>query len=82
MTRSERHRQSIRVGKAIRMLNETVAGRYEPTPQQIQAARILINKVVPDATPERELPNEIKDITHSSPYEMLRVIEGKAERIK
>jgi hypothetical protein len=41
-------RERIKVGKAIKTLNDTVAGRQEPSPVRLKAVEITLRKTVPD----------------------------------
>ena len=78
---AERLREKIQVGKITARLNDCAQGKIDMSSQQIQAARILLNKVVPDAVVERAGDGrQVKDISHQSPHALLRVIEGQAER--
>lgn len=62
-------------------LNRCATGEEEMTSTQLSAAKFLINKVVPDAVVNRDdSGQQVKDISHSSPHALLRVIEGQAER--
>jgi hypothetical protein len=81
-TRSERHRESIRVGKAIKYLHDVVDGTEEANAVRVNAAKFLINKVVPDPRPEAvdDPLAHAKDITHKDPHALLRIIEGEAAR--
>lgn len=93
MVRSERHRQSIKVGHAIRYLTRVVRGEDEADNGRIAAAKILINKVIPDevemlkieadmfrAQRDRAGNQMAKDISHADPHALLRVIEGEVSR--
>ena len=53
------------------------------TAAQVNAARVLLNKTVPDLKAmEVTDSREVKDITHVSLNNMLDVIEGQAKQIK
>ena len=75
-SRAERHRLSIRTGMAIGYLNRVVEGTEEGDAQRIRAAKILLDKVIPDATVPREIPNEIKDVSALSAHILLAKLEG------
>ena len=78
----ERVRNRIRVTKIIDKVQKCALGTIEMTPVQFQAAKLLINKTIPD------LPQVIhadplagaKDISHANPYHLLAIIEGESER--
>jgi hypothetical protein len=72
---------SIKAGQAIGYLNRVVEGTEIPDGDRIRAAKILLDKVIPNAVPDQQNLNEIKDISGRDPHYLLRVIEGKAERI-
>ena len=79
--RSQRHCESIKVGLILKRLDDFIHDRREMTTGQVTAARILINKVVPDAAVMPENTNGIRDITAMSSAYLMGVIEGKAKRI-
>ena len=80
--RSERHRESIRVGLAIRYLHGVVDGSVEPDSTRVNAAKFLISKVIPEPKHPVELDafGAAKDITHRDPHHLIAIIEGEAER--
>lgn len=81
-TRAARHRESIRVGMLITRLDDFVHDKVQLTAAQVNAARILINKVVPDATlpPGDQDPGQ--DPTGLSAAYLMGVIEGKSRRLE
>ena len=77
-TRPNRLSQSIKAGKAIKALNDCVAGTRELSSQQVNACRILLNKVLPDAVqPKDENINGIKDVTHVPTWKLIDAAEGE-----
>ncbi len=91
-TYSERVRSRIKVGQAVSYLTKCVKGEEDACPHRIAAAKILINKVIPDeiemikaetarmAAARGARAITPKDVSHASPHDLLRVIEGQAER--
>ena len=78
----ERIQERIDVGMIVGKLHRHVKGDDEMTATQIQAARILLNKVVPDVK-----AYEIKNIDQSNAQAIdnnaLRaIVDGTAKRIK
>ena len=78
-TYANRLRTRIKAAKILTKLQACVMGEVEMTSQQVQAARILLNKVLPDAAPlERaEKANLIKDVSGIDASYLLDVIEGE-----
>jgi hypothetical protein len=78
----ERVRERIKTGMIVQRVQECALGKIEMTSTEFQAAKLLINKTIPD------LPQVVhtdplagaKDISHSSPYHLLAIIEGESER--
>ena len=78
-TRSERHRENIKVGKAIGYLNRVVEGTEEANANRINAAKFLINKVIPTPESPKMVSNGRgpKDVSGLPVHELLTVIEGE-----
>ena len=80
----ERVRNRIRVSKIVDRVQKAALGEIEMGSTEFQAAKLLINKTIPD------LPQVVhtdplagaKDISHASPYHLLSIIEGESERKK
>lgn len=81
-SRHERIRQNIQTGVIIDRLQKCARGEIEMTSVQLQAAKFLINKTLPDMPAPKDIDplNGAKDITHANPRALLEVIEGRAER--
>ena len=80
-TRAEILRERIQTGMIMTRLNKVATGQEEMTAVELAAAKFLINKVLPDATtPKDGEGQQVKDVSHASPHQLLRVIEGQAER--
>lgn len=82
-TRSERLRQQIKTGVAVKYLNDVVAGTEEANAVRVNAAKFLIQKTIPDLPAIKVETDPLagaKDITHADVRSLLRVIEGEAER--
>lgn len=45
---SEEHRDKIKVGVILNRLQNHILGKVKMTPTQVQAANILLKKVIPD----------------------------------
>ena len=78
----ERLREKIQVGKIVDRVQKCALGQVEMTSTQFQAAKLLINKTIPDLPVETHVTGNVKDISHQSPYDLLTIIEGQAERVK
>lgn len=78
-TYANRLRTRIKAAKVLTRLQDCVMGKIEMDAQQVAAARILLNKVLPDAAPlERaEKANQIKDVSAVDASYLLDVIEGE-----
>ena len=81
MPYKERIQERINVSKIVGRLSQHIDGDIDMTATQIQAARILLNKVVPDVK-----AYEIKRVDQSSAQaidnDSLRaIIDGTAKRI-
>lgn len=61
---------------AIGYLNRVVEGTEEGDAQRIRAAKILLDKVIPDMPVTREIPNDIKDISAMSAHVLLAKLDG------
>lgn len=75
-------RKRIQCSKLIGKLQRCALGQEEMTSQQIQAAKVLINKVLPDAQPPKAtdgVGNELKDVTHIPTWQLLEYIEGESK---
>ena len=77
----ERIAERINVGKIVGRLSQHIDGDIEMTATQIQAARILLNKVVPDVK-----ALEIKHVDRSNAQaidnaSLRAIIDGTAKRI-
>jgi hypothetical protein len=87
--RTPRHRharllENVEVGKIAARLNRVAKGEEEMTSTQLGAAKLLLNKVIPDARPldVSDPLNGARDISHANPHHLLTIIEGQAERKK
>lgn len=83
-TYRNRLRERIKAGKILNELQRCVMGEVEMTPQQVSAARILLNKVLPDATPPRETDgngNEIKDVRHIPTWKLLEAVDAEFKEV-
>ena len=79
----ERMREKIQLGQITGKLGRVARGEDEMSRTQLDAAKFLINKFIPDAEPEsRQALNAAlaKDISHSDPHQLISIIEGEAER--
>ena len=78
----ERVRNRIKVSMIVDRVQKCALGQVEMGSTEFQAAKLLINKTIPD------LPQVIhadplagaRDISHADPYQLLRIIEGESER--
>lgn len=78
----ERLRERIKAGQIVDRVQKCALGQVEMTSTEFQAAKLLINKTIPD------LPQQVqydplagaRDISHANPYHLLAIIEGESER--
>ena len=83
-TYRNRLRERIRAGKMIGQLQKCVMGEIEMSPQQVAAARILLNKVLPDASPPKTTDqngHEIKDVRHIPTWKLLEAVDGEFREV-
>ena len=80
----ERVRNRIKVSMIVDRVQKCALGTVEMTSTEFQAAKLLINKTIPDLpqTVNQDPLAGVKDISHSSPYHLLAIIEGESERKK
>ena len=81
--RHSRLTERIQVGKIIKRVDRCARGREEMTNIELQAAKLLINKIIPDAKPI-EVADPLdgaKDISAANPHHLLSMIEGQAKRL-
>ena len=81
----ERLREKIQLGQVSAKLAKVARGEDDMSRTQLDAAKFLINKFIPDAEPEsRQALNHAlaKDVSHADPHQLLSIIEGKAERVE
>ena len=78
----ERLRERIKTGQILGRVQRCAMGEIEMTSIQFQAAKLLIQKTIPDLpTPTQHDPLAgAKDISHANPHTLLTIIEGKSER--
>ena len=78
----ERVRERINVSTVVNRVQRCALGEEEMTNVEFQAAKLLINKTIPDLpSPSSTDPlNGAKDISHASPHDLLTIIEGESER--
>ena len=79
-TFSNRTRERIKCGKIVKRVQRCALGEIEMTSTELQAAKLLINKLIPDAVASQDNSREMRDISAQSPHALLSIIEGKAER--
>ena len=79
---SERLRSRIQAGKIVGRVERCALGKEEMTNIEFQAAKLLINKTIPDLpAPSADPLAGAKDISHANPHTLLSIIEGEAERV-
>ena len=76
-TYQNRLRERIDASKIVTKLQNCVQGQEEMSSQQVAAARLLLNKVLPDAVQPTENPNDIKDVKHIPTWKLLESVEGE-----
>ena len=78
----ERVRERINVSATVNRVQRCALGEEEMTNIEFQAAKLLINKTIPDlpAPSSADPLNGAKDISHASPHQLLDILEGESER--
>jgi hypothetical protein len=73
----------IKAGKIIDQLQRCVEGKVELSPSQVNAARILLNKVIPDlkSLEVQQSPATARNIRDIPTHELLTIIDGHAKRL-
>lgn len=78
----ERVRERIKVAKIVSRVQDCALGKVEMSNTELQAAKLLINKTIPDLPVQPTDPlGGAKDVSGMSPYHLLTIIEGSAERV-
>ena len=78
----ERLRSRIQAGQIVTRVQQCALGEIEMTNVEFQAAKLLINKTIPDLpAPSADPLAGAKDISHANPHTLLSIIEGEAERV-
>lgn len=82
-TRSERHRESIKVGLAVRYLHDVIEDKKPADPHKINAAKFLISKVIPAPEPlsSKDPLAGAKDISGIAAHVLLAQIEGRGDTV-
>ena len=74
----ERIRERIRVGQVVNRVQKCAMGELEMTNVQFQAAKLLINKTIPDLpATQHEGGQGAQDVSGISPQVLLALIEGR-----
>ena len=83
MRPDERLSTRIKASMIVSRLQRFVDGEIEMSAAQVNAARILLNKVLPDLKSlEVNLePQNMRDIKSIPTSELLAIVEGKAQRL-
>ena len=76
----ERVRERIKVAKILTRVQGCALGEIEMTSTEFQAAKLLINKTIPDLPAVHDQSAGMQDISHATPYHLLAIIEGESER--
>ena len=76
----ERLRERIQVGQILTRVQACALGQVEMTSTEFQAAKLLINKTIPDIPVRSDSNDGMQDISHATPYHLLAIIEGESER--
>jgi hypothetical protein len=68
----------IKTAKILTKLQKCALGKEEMTSVQFQAAKLLLNKTLPDAVqPKEQDSDRVKDVTHIPSWKLLEVVEGE-----
>jgi hypothetical protein len=74
----ERLRERIQAGQIVSRVQRCALGEIEMTSIQFQAAKLLINKTIPDLpTTQHEGGQGAQDVSGISPQALLALIEGR-----
>ena len=76
----ERVRERIKVAKILTRVQACALGQVEMTSTEFQAAKLLINKTIPDLPAQSGQDGSVQDISHATPYHLLAIIEGESTR--
>ena len=77
----ERVRERIKVGQIVDRVQKCALGSVEMTNTEFQAAKLLINKTIPDLPQQPVDPLAgAKDVSGMSAHALLTIIEGESER--
>jgi len=77
-TYPNRLRARIKAAKVLDRVQKCALGLEQMTDQELRAARMVLNKVLPDAVqPKDENPNAIKDIREIPAWKLLEYAEGR-----
>ena len=78
----ERVRDRIKVSKVVKRVEQCALGKEEMTNVEFQAAKLLINKTIPDlpVTPYDPLAGA-KDVSGMSPQALLAHVEGRDDTV-
>ena len=78
----QRLRERIKTGQIVGRVQRCALGEEEMTNVEFQAAKLLINKTIPDLPVEAVDPLAgAKDVSGMSPHALLQIIEGEAHRL-
>ena len=78
----ERVRSRIDTSAIVNRVERCAKGEEEMTNVEFQAAKLLINKTIPDLpAPSADPLAGAKDISHANPHTLLTIIEGEAEQV-
>jgi hypothetical protein len=67
----------IKTSKILGKLQKCALGKEEMTATQFNAAKLLLNKTLPDAVQPKEDSNMAKDVTHIPTWKLLEAIDGE-----
>jgi hypothetical protein len=77
-TYSNRLSARIKTSKILTKLQRCALGKEDMTPVQFNAAKLLLNKTLPDAVqPKDDGNNGIKDVTHVPTWRLLEALDGE-----
>ena len=65
----------IKTSKILMKVQRCALGKEEMTSVQLNAAKLLINKTLPDAVQPKDTAHDIKDVSHIPTWKLLQAAE-------
>lgn len=69
----------IKTSKILMQVQRCALGEIEMTSVQLNAAKLLINKTLPDAVQPKDTDHDLKDVSHVPTWKLLQTAENVVE---